>query len=158
MKTSLSHLPAPVLAGVVREETAAAAIAEIKNCLYDGAGMIDLHISCLNDSSTESLKKIIDASTLPILALNYNRTGAGGCLGSQVALTFATEGISVAICDINAETVKRTVDMVTEAGGVAKGYVADVTESAGIDAAIKQARRQNMSPLPSRRILSLTGC
>ena len=43
MKTSLSRLPAPVLAGVVREETANAAIAEIKNCLYDGAGMIDLY-------------------------------------------------------------------------------------------------------------------
>lgn len=66
-------------------------------------------------------------------------TGAGGCLGSQVALTFAAEGTSVAVCDINAETVKRTVDMVTEAGGTAKGYVADVTESASIDAAIEQA-------------------
>lgn len=66
-------------------------------------------------------------------------TGAGGCLGSQVALTFAAEGTSVAVCDINAETVKRTVDMVTEAGGTAKGYVADVTESASIDAAMEKA-------------------
>lgn len=74
MKTSLSRLPAPVLAGVVREQTAAAAIAEIKNCLYDGAGMIDLHMSCLQDSSVENLKKIVDTSSLPILALNYNRT------------------------------------------------------------------------------------
>lgn len=76
MRTSLSRLPAPVLAGVVREETTNAAIAEIKNCLYDGADMIDLHMSCLADSSVENLKKIIDASALPILALNYNRTGA----------------------------------------------------------------------------------
>ena len=76
MRTSLSQLPAPVLAGVVREETAMAAIAEIKNCMYDGAGMIDLHMSCLQDSSEETLKKIIDASSLPILALNYNRTGS----------------------------------------------------------------------------------
>ena len=76
MRTSLSRLPAPVLAGVVREETAMAAIAEIKNCLVDGAGMIDLHMSCLQDSSTENIKKIIDASALPILALNYNRTGS----------------------------------------------------------------------------------
>lgn len=76
MNVSLSHLNAPVLAGVVREESVNAAIAEIKNCLYDGAGMIDLHMSCLADSSVENLKKIIDASPLPILALNYNRTGA----------------------------------------------------------------------------------
>lgn len=76
MKTSLSRLPAPVLAGVVREETAAAAIAEIKNCMYDGAGMIDLHMSCLENSDTETLAKIVNASSLPILALNYNRTGA----------------------------------------------------------------------------------
>lgn len=69
-------------------------------------------------------------------------TGAGGCLGSQVALTFAAEGTAVAVCDINAETVKRTVDMVTEAGGTAKGYVADVTESASIDAAMEKAAEE----------------
>ena len=68
----LSQLSAPALAGVVREETAIKAIAEIKNCLYDGADMIDLHISCLQDSSVEALRKIIASSKLPVLALNYN--------------------------------------------------------------------------------------
>lgn len=43
----LSELDSPALAGVVHERTAAAAIAEMKNCLFDGADMIDLHISCL---------------------------------------------------------------------------------------------------------------
>ena len=33
----LSELQAPALAGVIREETAIKAIAEIKNCFYDGA-------------------------------------------------------------------------------------------------------------------------
>ena len=70
----LSDLQAPALAGVVREKTAGAAKAEIKNCTYDGAAMIDLHLSCLEDTSTESLKGIISFSALPILALNYNST------------------------------------------------------------------------------------
>ena len=68
----LSELKAPALAGVVREKTVKAAIAEIKNCLYDGADMIDLHISCLENSDVCSLRKIIQSSRLPILALNYN--------------------------------------------------------------------------------------
>lgn len=38
MYQKLSQLKAPVLAGVVKEKTAASAIAEIKNCIYEGAG------------------------------------------------------------------------------------------------------------------------
>ncbi len=68
----LSSLPSPVLAGVVKEKTPKAAIAEITNCLYDGAGMIDLHMSCLENTDTETLRTIFSASKLPVLALNYN--------------------------------------------------------------------------------------
>jgi hypothetical protein len=67
----LSSLEAPALAGVVREKTARAAIAEIKNCYLHGAQMIDLHLSCLEDRSEESLRSIIGSSPLPVLALNY---------------------------------------------------------------------------------------
>lgn len=74
MRKSIAKLQAPVFAGVVRETTTKAAIGQIKNCLYDGAGMIDLHMSCLEDSSVEELKKIVDSTKLPILALNYNHT------------------------------------------------------------------------------------
>lgn len=70
----LSTLHAPVLAGVIREKTQAAAIAEMKNCMYDGAGMIDLHMSCLDSTDVETLRKIIHSTKLPILALNYNHT------------------------------------------------------------------------------------
>jgi len=70
----LSLLPAPALAGVVRERTVRGAIAEIKNCMYDGADMIDLHLSCLDERDPESLKTIMDSSRLPVLALNYNNT------------------------------------------------------------------------------------
>ena len=74
MNQKLSKLPTPVLAGVVREKTRASAIAEMKNCLYDGAGMIDLHMSCLENADTDTLRAIMSSSKLPILALNYNST------------------------------------------------------------------------------------
>ncbi len=74
MSKTFAKLPSPVLAGVVREQTAQECIAEIKNCMYDGAGMIDLHLSCLQERDNGSLKKIISSTKLPVLALNYNKT------------------------------------------------------------------------------------
>lgn len=74
MKQKLSQLPSPALAGVVREKSICGAIAEIKNCMYDGAAMIDLHMSCLESADVESLKKVMESSKLPVLALNYNNT------------------------------------------------------------------------------------
>ena len=56
----LSTIKAPALAGVIREKDTQSAIAEIKNCLYDGADMIDLHMSCLQDTSLQTLKNIIN--------------------------------------------------------------------------------------------------
>ena len=70
----LSELQAPALAGVVKTRNRREAIAEIKNCMYDGADMIDLHVSCLEDRSQGALKEIISSTTLPVLALNYNNT------------------------------------------------------------------------------------
>ena len=69
----LSAIPAPAVAGCVREKTVKAAIAEIKNCWYNGADMIDLHITCLEDMGVENLKKVISSTRLPVLALNYNQ-------------------------------------------------------------------------------------
>ena len=77
MKQKLSQLTAPALAGVVKEKSAKAAIAEINNCVYDGADMIDLHLSCLENTETDELRKIITFSKLPVLALNYNTTYEG---------------------------------------------------------------------------------
>ena len=73
----LSELEAPALAGVVKEKRRLDAVAEIKNCMYDGADMIDLHLSCLESTDVEELRKIISTSKLPILALNYNGTYEG---------------------------------------------------------------------------------
>ena len=66
MKQRLSDIKAPALAGVVREKNVRAAVAEIKNCAIDGASMIDLHLSCLESTETDELKKIIASSRLPV--------------------------------------------------------------------------------------------
>ena len=81
MNKKLSRIAPPALAGVVREKTAAAAMAEIRNCLFGGADMIDLHLSCLASTETEEIGRIVASSTLPILALNYNITYEGGGAG-----------------------------------------------------------------------------
>ncbi len=68
----LSELTSPAIAGVIREKSVNAAIAEIKNCTCGGADMIDLHLSCLQSTSDADLRQIISSSKLPVLALNYN--------------------------------------------------------------------------------------
>lgn len=70
----ISTIHYPALAGVIREKTKASAMAEIKNCKYDGADMIDLHLSCLENDDVDTIKKIVSSTDLPILALNYNKT------------------------------------------------------------------------------------
>lgn len=71
VRKRISELPSPAFAGVVREKNALSAIAEIKNAIYDGADMIDLHLSTLEDLSQTTLKKIIASSSVPVLALDY---------------------------------------------------------------------------------------
>lgn len=66
-------------------------------------------------------------------------TGAGGYIGSETAVTLAKSGISIAVCDINEESIQKTVDKITGMGGIAKGYTADVTESKSIDEAINNS-------------------
>lgn len=81
MAKSLSKLPSPVLVGVVKEKTIRASLAEIQNAMYDGAGMIDLHMSCLEKTDTDTLREIMSASKLPVLALNYNVDYDGNLCG-----------------------------------------------------------------------------
>lgn len=79
MRKSFANVSAPMLAGVVKEKDPASAIAAIKNCYIHGATGIDLHLSCLADEykNVESIKRIVDASPLSILALNYNQSYDG---------------------------------------------------------------------------------
>lgn len=81
MKSKLSKLKAPAIAGVVKEKSVFGAIAEIKNCAFSGADMIDLHMSTLEKRDVDSLREIISSSRLPVLALNYNTTYERGDAG-----------------------------------------------------------------------------
>lgn len=75
MRKSFVNVPSPALAGVIRERTVRDCIAEIRNCEYHGADVIDLHLSCMNPEcrSVEALQSIVDACSKPILALHYRQ-------------------------------------------------------------------------------------
>ena len=68
-------------------------------------------------------------------------TGAGGYIGSETALTLAKQGINIAVCDINTETINKTVKRITDIGGNARGYVMDVTDSQNVDAVVENIVR-----------------
>jgi 3-oxoacyl-[acyl-carrier protein] reductase len=53
-------------------------------------------------------------------------TGAGRGIGQATALKFASEGAKVVICDLSPEWIEDTVEQVTNMGGAAMGYKADV--------------------------------
>lgn len=62
-------------------------------------------------------------------------TGGGGYIGGTTARMFAKEGARVAVCDINQESIDRTVNAIKEAGGRAIGLIVDVTKSSELDEA-----------------------
>ena len=59
-------------------------------------------------------------------------TGAGQGIGQATAVKFAKEGAKVVACDINKTSVEGTVDLITEAGFDAIGFVVDVTDKDSI--------------------------
>ncbi len=69
-------------------------------------------------------------------------TGGGGYIGSETCVTLAKQGIKIAVCDVNEEAISNTVKMVEAFGGIAKGYVADVTDYDNIEAAINKAAKE----------------
>jgi len=56
-------------------------------------------------------------------------TGAGGGIGRETALLFASEGASVVAVDVNEAPAKETVALVEAAGGKASACVTDVSKS-----------------------------
>ncbi len=79
MKKSFYEADTPVLAGVIKKNTAAAVIAEIKNNAIAGADAFDVHISCLKpeERTIEKLKQIANSTEKPIMALHYNQAYDG---------------------------------------------------------------------------------
>jgi NAD(P)-dependent dehydrogenase (short-subunit alcohol dehydrogenase family) len=63
-------------------------------------------------------------------------TGAGSGIGKATAVRLAEEGGSVLAADISLERVAETVDEITQAGGIALAYQADVSDSAQVDAMV----------------------
>ena len=55
-------------------------------------------------------------------------TGAGGVLCGEFAALLAEQGAKVALLDLNEEAAKAKADEITKAGGIAKGYAANVLE------------------------------
>jgi NAD(P)-dependent dehydrogenase (short-subunit alcohol dehydrogenase family) len=62
--------------------------------------------------------------------------GATG-MGGAASKLFAKEGARVAIVDRNGDAARETVNAIVEAGGVAESFVADVSEEAQVNAAVK---------------------
>ncbi len=60
-------------------------------------------------------------------------TGAGGYIGGETAVMLAKQGAKIAVCDINEESVQKTLTNIKKVGGEAKGYVMDVTDSKNVD-------------------------
>ena len=107
MRKSFVNVQTPMLAGVVKEKTPEMAISEILNYYHQGATGIDLHLSCLADEykNVESIKRIVDLSPLPILALNYNQSYEGPFYEdtdeNKTALLLKGIEAGAAACDIH---------------------------------------------------------
>jgi acetoin reductase-like protein len=64
-------------------------------------------------------------------------TGAGRGIGRAIALRFAREGASVAVCDIDPDTAKSTAAEVTDAGGRALEVELDVRSPESVKAMVE---------------------
>ncbi|HYK64698.1 MAG TPA: SDR family NAD(P)-dependent oxidoreductase, partial [Patescibacteria group bacterium] len=59
-------------------------------------------------------------------------TGGGSGLGREMGLTFAREGAKVGVNDIRPESAQNVVTEIERAGGKARSFVADVSNSAAV--------------------------
>lgn len=60
-------------------------------------------------------------------------TGAAGYIGSSTAMRLASQGICVAVCDININGAEKVAEKINSLGGSAKGYKINVTNSVSVD-------------------------
>src|SRR5258706_16439558 len=63
-------------------------------------------------------------------------TGAGSGIGRAIALRLAAEGVTVGVFDIRAEAATETVKAIEAAGGKAVSTTCDITDYAGVTAAV----------------------
>jgi len=65
-------------------------------------------------------------------------TGAARGIGQAIALKLAADGADLALCDLKAEWLAETAGKVKELGRRVECYSVDVSNAAGVDAAVKQ--------------------
>lgn len=66
-------------------------------------------------------------------------TGGGSGIGRAIAAMMASRGAAVAVIDLDAARAQETVQLITEAGGRASSYPADVSQSSELNGAITAA-------------------
>ncbi len=69
-------------------------------------------------------------------------TGGARSLGKQDALTLASEGCRVIVLDLNADGAAETAKEITDAGGTARGYAADITDRTVLAEVLERAERE----------------
>ncbi|WP_456845132.1 SDR family NAD(P)-dependent oxidoreductase [Cellulomonas sp. P5_C6] len=87
--------------------------------------------------------------------------GAGPGLGAAVARRFGAEGFSIALISRDQTKLDTLASQLQDSGLVARGYAADVLDSASLEAALARAMAElgpiavlQYSPLPSRDYLA----
>jgi 3-oxoacyl-[acyl-carrier protein] reductase len=65
-------------------------------------------------------------------------TGAARGIGAAVAQRLASDGLQVAVIDLDEAACSTTVDAITSAGGTALAAGADVSDAASVDAAVER--------------------
>lgn len=78
-KCSFTESGDPIILGVLKERTTDATIEQIKRCEAAGATAFNLHLSLLEEESRkpDSLKRIFEAASSPVMAVHYNRNPQG---------------------------------------------------------------------------------
>jgi 2-hydroxycyclohexanecarboxyl-CoA dehydrogenase len=69
-------------------------------------------------------------------------TGGAQGIGQGIATTLGAQGFGVAVVDLNLEAAQATTAAITDAGGTAIAVAADVTDTASVQAAVKQVAEQ----------------
>jgi len=68
-------------------------------------------------------------------------TGGGGGIGGATCKRFASEGARVTVLDRQLAAAQAVVDAIVAAGGRAQAVACDITDRAGVDAAVQQAEQ-----------------
>src|SRR5262245_20267435 len=69
-------------------------------------------------------------------------TGGGGGIGGATCRRFGAEGARVAVFDLNLEAAQKVAADIVASGGRAQAFHCDITERAGVDAAVVAAEAE----------------